>query len=650
MVQQCYLCGNHVISNTSICAACKNQRPRLVAGAKARAKLQFIDESPKLGDSIGWYMTSRYSKYADHRGSSFENVIDQSEEEIIDELKTAIRNFGRENTLTHLVVSSMASKLMGNDPSIGWDYVLLPAQAYRYCFGLIASIEDDDLVESSHYLDVIHPLRKFLLKPNKIDYTTSEDPSEEEYTPFESSPHDIMSHAQNRELTVSRIAFDGQFIDGMRRGYTPFQHEFLEYTDIDMDIFVDYSISIAKVIGDRLMEIADSIRSHESDCLRTLGEYAQRVESDSDYPVSEFAKSDVYDELKKAEQISLNELIKRSHDRLWIGKNELKSHIQPKYDHKFDNYLERMSINLGDGSMKSPFEFNPIDRSPLIQSDGKFLIIPPMFFAYALSKTFIYDLRDLAKEIDNFDPSDRWGSHVEHWTYDILRSTFDRSSIHRSVDYKVDDTRETDFLLKDGNTLFVIECKAKALTQGSKKGEFKTIQNDFEEGINKGAKQAHIVIEGIKNNSIKYLNDHEELEIDNSDIDTYIPIVVVRDHYDRLATKEYVHLINEEYRIPYVIGIYNLEILVDAFLIEDMKEYILERIYMNKKGYVAGNDERDYMGAAKSGMLDKMKPILEAGFDEQPSIQHSLKDYSDALPQWIAEKHSITPSEPIYFQ
>lgn len=123
----------------------------------------------------------------------------------------------------------------------------------------------------------------------------------------------------------------------------------------------------------------------------------------------------------------------------------------------------------------------------------------------------------------------------------------------------------------------MVECKAKAkaLTEKSKTGDLEAIQQDFEKGIKKGAEQAHTVIEGIETDSIEFLNEHKDLEFNNNEIDTYIPIVVVREHYDRLGTKEYIHLIEDAYITPDVIDIYNFEILGDLFSPNGMQKYVV---------------------------------------------------------------------------
>lgn len=544
-------------------------------------------------------------------------------EDIINQLKAQIKRFGVKRTLTHLVIQMWASEIVEQEIHSHLDQAGLPAQMYRYGLGLATSI-DNETTESSDsvsYFDIISSLRSlsFSLSLEEIE----EQPVDKSW-PIESVENAVVSAARDKELIVGIQAYDSQYIDAMRRSYIPFQDEFLKNRGLDMYKSVAYSDSLINIFSTRISDTIQAIRQYEIECLRILGSYYIKKDN-RDLSIEEFTKTKLFDELKTAEKIAWQHLVETAKNGLWMTKKELVKLVDPMSPYRFDIFIDEISMVVGEGNFASPFDHNPIDEFPLIQYDGEYLVPSTPLFSYALSQRFYYTLRDIEQET-NKEIGNKWGNYVEYWTEDCVRKGLPNTNINTNVVYELNENSqkyESDVIIKFGNTLLAIECKSKKLKVSSRSGDYNSIEEDISRGIKKATKQADRIINGLRKNTATIISCNEGEVADFNQVDRYIPIVVVGASYGKIATKEYTRMLPEDLLTPYVVNIYDLEIICEVLDDHDLVEYIDTRIDINKKGYIGSMDEQDYLGSYISGELEKWLPILEAGYaEDEPGLNN----------------------------
>jgi hypothetical protein len=237
------------------------------------------------------------------------------------------------------------------------------------------------------------------------------------------------------------------------------------------------------------------------------------------------------------------------------------------------------------------------------------------WFSYALSQRLYYTLRDIERETGE-EFGHRWGDYVEYWAEDSIRHSLPSADVAMNLEYTLEEDSkeyECDLLVRQADTLLIVECKSKRLTVGSRSGDYDQTQEDIAKGVEKGTEQADRLLSGLKQNEVEFSKNIDELGIDPDGVDQYIPIVVSGSSYGRIATREYPRTLSQKYHTSYVLNVYDLEILCEVLQSKNIVQYISLRIDINKKGYVKSMDEQDYLGMYITGDLERWLPILEAG-------------------------------------
>lgn len=595
-------------------------------------------------------MVTKFSKYEDFHGRDYMGGLDQNLDDVIERTVNDIRSFGPKNTLTHLIIHSIASEEVANDPFIHRDEAGLPQQLFRYGIGLAMSIDPTENIECSEvtYFDIVHDLRAIwiaiLVDETQKDAAGSI--SNEEF--------DLSSAARDRELTVSRMAFSGQYLDEMRRGYTPFQHEFFEYKGLDISQSVEYAKEMVRDFTQRLHSILNLIVKYKGICLQILGRYQNWQEKNTEGSISQFRSSPVHQELKKAENQIEQELYDLAQNKLWVSENGLHFALSPRNERKPSKFIQTVSSKIQDRNFRSPFGHNPFDEFPLIEYQDEYLVTEPMFFAYSLAQRFFYTLRDIERQEDEVEVGNRWGAHFEHWASDSAYLAFPEENVMTSVHYKTDKDRESDMVINHDGKLLVCECKGQRITLDSRRGDLESLKGDMLDGIGKGAKQATQLINGIKEDEkdLEFLKKHSDFSPHPDDFSSYLPVVILGLPYDRLGTSEYVKILKDSWLTPFVVSVYDWEIICDLLTPDEIIEYISERINMNRKRYARGMDEQDYLGHYVSGRLEEFKPILEAGVDENnisnPTANLILQGGENIVQNRIGNRYILERDDPIW--
>jgi hypothetical protein len=179
-----------------------------------------------------------------------------------------MRKLGPKKSLTQLNIHHWASEIVRSEEYGHRDHAGLPSQMFRYALGLVTTISnkttDDDNLS---YFDLVNELRSISASYTAKD---AEEHPETGIDPWASDEQVIRSAVRDRELLASRQAYDSQYIDAMRRSYTPFQTEFLEHRGIDMSKSIEYATQLLDIFSDRIEEICHDIRRYQTECLRIL--------------------------------------------------------------------------------------------------------------------------------------------------------------------------------------------------------------------------------------------------------------------------------------------------------------------------------------------------------------------------------------------
>ncbi len=217
-------------------------------------------------------------------------------------------------------------------------------------------------------------------------------------------------------------------------------------------------------------------------------------------------------------------------------------------------------------------------------------------FTRALSKTFFYDLNNMNTDSDitlelNFNHR---GELLEYWSYDRVNQLFQKGgNVFHSVSWG---NEEIDLVAIFDSTAVIIEVKSKFLTDDARKGDISKIKKDMNKGILAGVSQADRKIKNLQQGewSLGDAISHESAQSEK--ITEFLPMVVMGGEYDRLATMDYVSLIDDQTLIPYVVSIYDLDLLSRILNVEHFIKFLRFRINAAKDGQIHSVDELDFLG------------------------------------------------------
>jgi hypothetical protein len=314
------------------------------------------------------------------------------------------------------------------------------------------------------------------------------------------------------------------------------------------------------------------------------------------------------DDLEEAQQeiIEAKERYQEAKQNLWIEKETLLECFSDN-GQRFEDFLNRMAVSLGsvpEDDFTYPYEHNPLHGRPIIEHDGEYII--PHFNALlrAVAETYYYDLIDLSgygsQDEHGGEFGSRWGDYVEEWAYECILSLFPDTEVLVNPEYSVaGDSYETDLVILHEDTCIVIECKAKKLTLPTRRGDYQAVQDDVIDGIGDGHDQASRLIDYIQDGDVTELSaNNDTVTIDAGSIDRYLPVIVLREQYDWIATTEYGTIADIEDHLPYVTSVYDLEVITECLKSPNrFINYVTKRIQLSQAQKLESPDELDYLGA-----------------------------------------------------
>ena len=306
-----------------------------------------------------------------------------------------------------------------------------------------------------------------------------------------------------------------------------------------------------------------------------------------------------------------------------FSEDELKS-LVPRAKHKeLRRYLKRMSVKLGgiQSQIKSPAEHNVLTGRPLVRMNDDFLIVLPRLLWQALSTTFHYDLiRDDSYRGRYIDSK---GKIAEKRVKNCFEKIFRRNRVFSRVKYhQRQGWPDIDLVICDEDTTLLVECTAKWITQESKKGDLLAITTDLKTSIEKCGRQLDRA----------YLACSKG-EIPGANTKRILPIIVVDDPILGLERiLRFCDVLGEQR--PYIINIYELDIITDLMNKEDFIEFVSKRIDLSRKKLIFALDEIDYFVLYKLHGFEEYVSI----FEKTGSELHYIGHLENVSPTYYGEK------------
>ncbi|WP_435093381.1 hypothetical protein [Halorubrum sp. N11] len=380
-----------------------------------------------------------------------------------------------------------------------------------------------------------------------------------------------------RELTTLRHADGFQMLEKAYRAYKPWETEMEEQLGFSIEDAVYFT-----------RELTDSMSS------RLEGEELE---------VAKWSPS-LLDFSQKA--IDLTE------DMVWASEETLVDWCVDTP--RFYNFLDRLMIKQGsDSGFRTVLDINPLERAPFIKSKGEYLLPLPRTLLYALANTFYYDLIG-SKYEGEFHL--RFGDWLEQWTVDCLTDIFAKEEIIQNYTYEYEGEKvEGDILILHDAEPVVVECKAKKLRAGTRKGHLggvDVIKEDTKRGIGKAYDQADRLVSGVQSGQINQIkkSDGSPIDLNPASFKNAYRWIVLGESYGGIATRDFAKILDIS-PVPYVCDIYDLQILTEVLdTPERLVHYVHRRSrqttvqtrlsgtqYMNSE--IFSSDEIDYLAVYK---------------------------------------------------
>ncbi|GAB3678971.1 hypothetical protein [Halopiger thermotolerans] len=445
---------------------------------------------------------------------------------------------------------------------------------------------------------------------------------------------ELQQSLRTREITSGKFMFDLQIENAAQRAYKPHDEYLKELNGFTIDQAIDYLNHTLAVINNALTEafeksnfVPEELVDHEDSMDKMMKEYEEEG------TIKKFTEREEVKENAEKLEGAFAEL-GNYRKCVWIPEEILIESLPERYSTKcFQNFLDRMSYELYSESydFRHIDDFNPLYKNPIITNGDEYIIPQAAASRRSLLETFFYDL---ISHPTYGSPSgegggefgDKWGEYIEKWTYDSLVSAFGEDHVYLNPYYKTEDgtwEEAADVIVIYQEYLLVFECKSKKLVLESRGGNVESAKEDLESGIGKANEQATSIIRELADqDTLKLKVDEDYFEINNNDIKRSVPCVIIGEQYDDIATNHYYNVLDLE-RDPFVVSVYDLEIICELLQGFIFISYITQRIKVTRNGDYKAMDEIDLLGL----FLDNEKKLPD--LPEKTYIQ--LLDYSSEI-------------------
>lgn len=628
--EDCRFCGkptkSHHAGQTYICHTCYAEQPDLSRGLleDAREREQRETEEDEIMDQLDTFetddafyadMTPLHKNLYENREEIIESVADP--ENLIDDLYTHISRSEMRDLVYSLGEMFVLGSTLAENEGTEEDTAGLPPRMLEYILGLVSAARNSQINTSSDVRDDEADIIGSITDTSKelmqaIPFSRMSDPDslseEEQYEKY------LELQLLSRELTAGRFVYPGQYFEAAERAYGPHDDMLESMLGFRINDAIDFTTKLAEVFGDRFEESIQQFMRVTRTAKVAEGRFLNILSQNPELDIADYTNSA---ELK-SERKALHEELQIYHEKrraTWISHDELLNLFPDRQD-RFEDYLERMSIEVGSADsdeFRYPYQHNPVHAAPILKYNDEYIVPHFKLFFRTLAQTFYYDLinnPDYGSSGEHGGEFGRiWGEYLEEWAFELIEELSTNGNVILNPKYDIDGSEfESDVVFVQDGYCFVIECKAQKLTLRTRQGDYAPIENDVVDGIGEGYQQADRLIRKIQEEEVtEFRSGGEIYEVNGDEIKEYVPIVVLGEQYDSVATIEYPRIADIEDNIPYVVSIYDLEVLCECTTFQEFTEYIAIRIMLTQDQKLHSPDELDYLGA----YLDNGLEIVE---------------------------------------
>lgn len=312
--------------------------------------------------------------------------------------------------------------------------------------------------------------------------------------------------------------------------------------------------------------------------------------------------------------------------------------ISPKALHRNFNHLEQgiiksLSIKLGDKQEQTINDIadrNIFSQYPIIELpyERGYFIIEPLSLSIAMNETPYYWILD-SKRFNSKEIGKIRGDNAEDIVYEIINKKFLSDYISRNIlickTKSSNVITDIDLLIVYKDIYIVFQVKSKRLTELSKRGDWDSIEKDFNEAAvnayNQGCKCIDCLKESYQYYSLK------KRGIDATEKSTFFNICVTLDQYPTISSMTlYKSYDVETKNIPFMaMSIYDLELIFSLLSTSEIIDYFRFRKEC-AKNKIYGITEVYYLGAY---IIERV--YGEILFDEGYKINRSCAIFIDYI-------------------
>lgn len=607
-MKNCAICGkptkSHVEHETAICHSCYQEHPAKARSMLAQAKGEAEEEEKEeILDSVPTMETENgfYADLSEFFSSVEPKDIDRPDvEELTDELLALLSESDTKELVVSLMENYIGSAMIADDPDFQGDTVGIPPKMIEYLLGLVSTmnisssseLEYDEIQEKSEELIFAYLYRDIPSSPEDLSET-------------ESTKLTLKHQLLGRELASGRFVYADQYLEAAERAYSPHDQIFKRELGFTIGDAIRFSRELIEIFSKRVKRMMEEMAEFSEKARIGHGQLLLYFEehSEDEEALSNYWESEQFRESQEMVGKAYEKYLTKRRE-LWISEGELSSHFQSK---EFECFLNRMTTTIGEQKdFRYPYQHNPIHEGPILEADGEYIIPHFKAFYRAIAETFYYDLRN----IDDYEFSNEWGEYVEEWAFESIQKLFPDSKVLLNPKYQIEGKAgESDIVVFHENHCLVVECKTQGLNLPTRRGDYKETRDNVMRGIGNARDQASKLIEGVKNNKVREFQvSGDRVEISPDEYEEFESMVVLREQYDWIATTEYNQITDFENDIPYVLSVYDLQVIAECFdSPDDFLHFVSKRTELLENQTLASPDELDYVGAYLSNGLEVVR-------------------------------------------
>ena len=215
--------------------------------------------------------------------------------------------------------------------------------------------------------------------------------------------------------------------------------------------------------------------------------------------------------------------------------------------------------------LRFPSEFNPINKCPLIETDGRYVCVQLALLYESVFLSLHFDLSGDPAVLGNYGRER--GAWLEQTAADYLVNVFGKGNVYTNP-YRDDRNELCDVLVYFDNILLVVSCKAKMLTADAEyRNEAPKLKEDLQKGIGNSYNQLEGTLAYLKRSSavdIFHADGTPWTTVRSSELDAIVPVYVLPSTYQNLIIDTQDMLSTLGLRIgadnvPWIVSVFDLQ-------------------------------------------------------------------------------------------